>query len=705
MFRGWATDASGEEVLVGFAFHTADIPPERRGYSGPIEALVGMDLDGVITGVRVTDYWESISSSMGDFLRRPGVQEQFIGKHISEGFSPRDDVRAVSRATISTRGLSLGIRDAARRVANAYLATAIETTDPLRPLEDLTWYELQQRGVVVPVQVTGRGDRNAEITLAYMESAIFAERLVGPDAVGMAERYWNDAGTDTHVFFYGLDGSDLTLFRPEGWSVIQDGDTLQIPARDFHPFGLSSGGLLARQVITGGVLIVDGALDASRAFRFQYDYPPSPPPYSVEYRTEEARAGALAAVEFFRRDSAAMAAREGTDSVEALGAGAVDLEQSPAGDPGAADDGIDAPETDSATVVPVAVDPLERSATVPAEPASPTPAESADEDSVRGVAAPAGPRSTDSGADPRIGGEERGDLPAEVFSQESESSLWSEVVATTRWGRMAALGILLALAMVAFLTKSLALRWVVLGVTVVFLGFMDGGFLSVSHLTAAITVGPSVFLGDLALLLMVGFTLITTLIWGRVFCGYLCPFGALQDFITVIVPRRFRRSPSGTTHRWGLWLKYLVLAGLIAAAVLGVRRPLYGYVEPFGTVFFLSPSVLMWALALGFLGASAVVPRFYCRYVCPLGAGLAVGSLLAPTRIRRVEHCDHCKVCEQDCPTGAISGPQIDFKECVRCSDCEVNLVRQVGVCRHPIEEVRRRLVQVQVPDGKVAGR
>ncbi|MDH3223875.1 MAG: FMN-binding protein, partial [Gemmatimonadota bacterium] len=286
VFRGWAVVAGEGEVLVGYAFHTADIPPERRGYSGPVETLIGMDLQGRITGVRITDYWESISSTMGDFLRRPGVQEQFTGKRISDGFSPRDDVRAVSRATISTRGLALGIRDAARRVANAYLATSIETTDPLRPVEELSWYELQQRGVLVPIAVSAPGNRSAEITLAYMESAVFAERLVGPDAVAMAERYWAETGHQDHVFFYGLDGTDLQLFRREGWAVIQDGDTLSIPPSDFHPFGLSSGGLLADQLITGGVLIVDGILDVERAFRFQYHYAPTPPPYSAEYRTE-----------------------------------------------------------------------------------------------------------------------------------------------------------------------------------------------------------------------------------------------------------------------------------------------------------------------------------------------------------------------------------------------------------------------------------
>ena len=66
----------GSENLLGYVFLTSDLPPEQYGYSGPIEALIGMRTDGTLTGVRVTDYFESYMQSMGDFLRTPGFQEQ-----------------------------------------------------------------------------------------------------------------------------------------------------------------------------------------------------------------------------------------------------------------------------------------------------------------------------------------------------------------------------------------------------------------------------------------------------------------------------------------------------------------------------------------------------------------------------------------------------------------------------------------------------
>ena len=229
-----------------------------------------------------------------------------------------------------------------------------------------------------------------------------------------------------------------------------------------------------------------------------------------------------------------------------------------------------------------------------------------------------------------------------------------------------------------------------------FLGFVDGGFLSVSHITSLIWVGPSAFLTDLPLLIFGVFTVITTLWFGRVFCGFLCPFGALQDFLTRFVPRRLRLRVPWGVHRRALYVKYGVLLFVVVPALAGSRVSLYQYVEPFGTVFFWSSSMLLWAIALAFLVASAVIPRFYCRYVCPLGAALAVVSVVAIKRIRRVEHCDHCKVCEQKCPTGAIRGPDIDFKECVRCNICEIQLDERAGVCGHDIEDVRQRLVHIQ---------
>ena len=286
------------------------------------------------------------------------------------------------------------------------------------------------------------------------------------------------------------------------------------------------------------------------------------------------------------------------------------------------------------------------------------------------------------------------------FSLAEEQTVLERTLARTSPAEVAWMLGLLALVTVAFFLKRDRLRWVALVATFLYLGWFDGGFLSVSHITAVISVGPAVFLEDIPLLLFVVFTVVTTLLVGRVFCGFLCPFGVLQDFLEKVVPRKFKRELPRALHERLYLVKYVCLAAILLPALAGSRASIFSFFEPFGTVFFLSSSIVLWAIAGGILVASAIVPRFYCRYACPLGAALAVASTVSPFRIRRVEHCDHCKVCEQACPTGAIEGPRIDFRECVRCNICEAKLIERAGVCQHDIDDVRSRLVQLKVAPG-----
>ena len=85
VFEAYRIDSStGQETLAGYAFLTSDLPPEQKGFNGPIEVLVGMNLRGVLTGIVVARYNESLQNSRGDFLATEGFQEQFVGKSIEE---------------------------------------------------------------------------------------------------------------------------------------------------------------------------------------------------------------------------------------------------------------------------------------------------------------------------------------------------------------------------------------------------------------------------------------------------------------------------------------------------------------------------------------------------------------------------------------------------------------------------------------------
>lgn len=261
---------------------------------------------------------------------------------------------------------------------------------------------------------------------------------------------------------------------------------------------------------------------------------------------------------------------------------------------------------------------------------------------------------------------------------------WGE----TPWQKVGLLLFILAGCLTAFFTKSATIRWLTLLLTFSYLGFIDGGFVSVSHLVNFIKLGPAFLLSNLPLLLISSFTVVTTLLWGRLFCSSLCPFGALQDFITRFGPRRWRRRVPQGIHDNAIYLKYLILGLILTGAVVAEQVSLFQYFEPFGTLFFMDGTLALFSILMAVLVACFVVPRFYCRYACPLGAALGVVALVSPLRIRRVPQCEFCIVCEQACPTGAIRRQNIDFKECVRCDICDVKLIKQAGTCRHDMTHV-----------------
>jgi NosR/NirI family transcriptional regulator, nitrous oxide reductase regulator len=281
---------------------------------------------------------------------------------------------------------------------------------------------------------------------------------------------------------------------------------------------------------------------------------------------------------------------------------------------------------------------------------------------------------------------------AGFFTRMRHDPPWGE----TPWTRVILLLGVLSLVMAAFISKSARIRWSALSVTLVYLGFIDGGFLSVSHITGFVAQGPRILSTNLPMMIIVAFTLITTLLWGRIFCSTLCPFGALQDFITKIrmrfAPRHWQqiRMPQAI-HDRSIYIKYAILTLIVATAMVNNNISIFQYFEPFGTLFYFSPSLLLWGILAAMLLASLVIDRFYCRYLCPLGAALGLVSLLSPLRIARVSQCGVCKVCEHACPTGAIRGAQIDFKECVRCDICESKLITKAGSCKHSMEEITRR--------------
>jgi NosR/NirI family nitrous oxide reductase transcriptional regulator len=184
------------------------------------------------------------------------------------------------------------------------------------------------------------------------------------------------------------------------------------------------------------------------------------------------------------------------------------------------------------------------------------------------------------------------------------------------------------------------------------------------------------------------------LFWGRgAFCGWLCPFGALQE-LTNHIGRRLGvpqlQLPWGLNER--LWpLKYIIFLGLFGFSLYSLAwAERLSEIEPFKTAIILA-FVRSWpfvTFAVMLLVAGLFVERLFCRYLCPLGAALAIpGRLRMFDWLKRWPECGSpCQRCANECPVAAIHpNGVINVHECIYCLDCQ-KLYHDDHKCPHMIQ-------------------
>jgi MauM/NapG family ferredoxin protein len=212
-----------------------------------------------------------------------------------------------------------------------------------------------------------------------------------------------------------------------------------------------------------------------------------------------------------------------------------------------------------------------------------------------------------------------------------------------------------------------------------------------------------------------------TLVFGRVFCGWVCPLGAINNFFSYLKKRKLSGAVSVSTYHWGQQIKYLILIGLLVAALFGLQ--LAGFIDPFSilirsTSVSINPAVnylirgafdTIYYSRLSFLGVitepaylflqnhylsfnqpyfqwsfligivfiliiflNLVRPRFWCRYLCPLGALLGVLSRYSLFRLKFGKGCIDCNICISVCPAAAEPKGEGSWRssECFICYNC-----------------------------------
>ena len=259
-------------------------------------------------------------------------------------------------------------------------------------------------------------------------------------------------------------------------------------------------------------------------------------------------------------------------------------------------------------------------------------------------------------------------------------------------------------------------RWGFLFFTLLFIGFYAQGQLSVVNiftLMLSLYDGFEIgtFLLDPVIFILWSFTFVTLFIWGRgLFCGWLCPFGAMQEMASWLGKKlrlRQRKVPEAW-HRRLIHLKYLILVGLVGTSFYSLTlAEQLAEVEPFKT----SLTLYFWrywpfvVYAVGLLVVGMFVHKFFCRYLCPLGAGLAVlGKFRLFSWLERVKLCGQpCQVCRNHCEINAIRNDgRIDYNECIQCLECVV-ILRDGDQCVDKLIRKKRHRREAGIPVVNVA--
>jgi len=188
-----------------------------------------------------------------------------------------------------------------------------------------------------------------------------------------------------------------------------------------------------------------------------------------------------------------------------------------------------------------------------------------------------------------------------------------------------------------------------------------------------------------------GFLMLVGAVFGRFVCGWLCPFGLVQDLLYKIpFVKKMRKLPGDRGLRF---LKYGILAGFViilpmtVTDVAGMGKPWFcEYICPSGTLFaglplvFANPALKaalggLFILKVTILAAlvllSLLVYRPFCRYLCPLGAIYGFFNPIAFYRFRvKEDKCTKCGLCQKACKMDIPVYRKPNSMECIRCGDC-----------------------------------
>ncbi|MER2510341.1 MAG: 4Fe-4S binding protein [Amaricoccus sp.] len=302
--------------------------------------------------------------------------------------------------------------------------------------------------------------------------------------------------------------------------------------------------------------------------------------------------------------------------------------------------------------------------------------------------------------------------PAGLADEEQGPPLWVSIWQMNRVNISVVGAAIATLSGIFFFQNTLArrprwlkgVRYTYLAFTLVWLGWYANTQLSVVNVLTflnALVTGFSweFFLSAPLIFILWAAVAAGLLFWGRgPFCGWLCPFGALQEFASLAAKKlRIPQIQVPWAIHERLWpIKYMIFLGLFGLSLYSLAHAeVLAEVEPFKTAIILkfNRELLFVGIALLWLLPGLFIERFFCRYVCPLGAALAIpGRLRMFEWLKRWPECGSpCHRCANECPVQAIHPEgNINVNECIYCMHCQ-ELYHSETRCPHMMVVKARR--------------
>jgi NosR/NirI family transcriptional regulator, nitrous oxide reductase regulator len=266
---------------------------------------------------------------------------------------------------------------------------------------------------------------------------------------------------------------------------------------------------------------------------------------------------------------------------------------------------------------------------------------------------------------------------SQFVSDAADLTWWEAFIDGITQPHILALLILVIAGTIFLALKLRRIRYMVLLTSLAYLGFVIGGCPCVLGSLQSVILRASEIKYYMTTYLQVLIPLIGTVIFGRVFCGWVCPMGATQHFVFRKEAGKKMKSfePGPRLHNILRYAKYLFLVVLVAS-VLITGTTAFASIDPFKSLFNLDFS--FWvptALLILLLAASLFIGFPWCKYACPLGAFFGLFAKFTVFKVKIGDKCTNCKACHTTfCDYRAIkpgeTRPAVNQVECMRCGEC-----------------------------------